>query len=87
MHSTRTTSDSSNNTNEHPTRNETIRMTPRQVSEAFDIDTETLAKWARHGKIQFTQTAGGHRRYRHQDVQKMLTSIASEKFSDQTLQQ
>lgn len=61
-------------------------MTPRQVSEAFDIDTETLAKWARHGKIQFTQTAGGHRRYRHQDVQKMLTSIASEKFSDQTLQ-
>lgn len=86
MHSTRKTSDSSNNTNEHPTRNDIIRMTPRQVSEAFDIDTETLAKWARHGKILFTQTAGGHRRYLRQDVQKTLTSIASEQLPDQPLQ-
>ena len=75
VHSTRKTDDSSDNTNERHTCNDAIWMTPRQVSEAFGIGTETLAKWARHGKIHFAQTAGGHRRYRHEDVQSAMRSF------------
>lgn len=34
----------------------------------FSVRTETLARWAREGRIQFHRTLGGHRRYTRAEV-------------------
>lgn len=38
-------------------------MTPREVAALFHVDTETVTRWAKAGKLQAIRTLGGHRRY------------------------
>lgn len=42
--------------------NETL-YTPRELAKFLGVTTETLKQWAEEGKIRFTKTSGGHRRY------------------------
>lgn len=40
-----------------------ILITPKKASAFFNVTETTLRDWADNGKIQFTKTKGGHRRY------------------------
>ena len=37
--------------------------TPRATADQLGISTSTLRKWAKNGTIEFSTTAGGHRRF------------------------
>ena len=45
------------------------RLTPKEVAEIFRVDPKTVARWARDGKLEFTTTLGGHRRYFRSQVE------------------
>lgn len=47
-------------------------LTPREVAGIFGVRTTTIARWAREGTLTALVTPGGHRRYRHQDVRRLL---------------
>lgn len=38
-------------------------LTPKQVQERFGYHPKTLSRWADEGKIKYTKSPGGHRRY------------------------
>ena len=38
-------------------------LTPKQVQEKFGYHPKSLSRWAEEGKIKFTKSPGGHRRY------------------------
>ncbi len=38
-------------------------LTPKQVQEKFGYHPKTLSRWADEGKIKYTKSPGGHRRY------------------------
>ncbi|WP_055566030.1 BldC family transcriptional regulator [Streptomyces atriruber] len=43
-------------------------LTPGEVAEIFRVDTKTVARWAKAGKLTSVRTLGGHRRYRDSEV-------------------
>jgi excisionase family DNA binding protein len=47
-------------------------MTPGQVAEMFRVHPITVTRWARAGKLTEIRTAGGHRRYRAEEVASLL---------------
>lgn len=47
-------------------------MTPAEVGAACHVDPKTVTRWARSGKIPFTWTPGGHRRYSAADVYALI---------------
>lgn len=50
-------------------------LTPKQVSELFRVTPKTVARWADEGKIGFTSTIGGHRRYHRTEIRMLLHSL------------
>lgn len=47
---------------------------PREAALLFGVTEKTLARWARDGRLPYTLTLGGHRRYRRSDLQVLLTA-------------
>jgi len=47
-------------------------LTPREVAQLFGVRTTTIARWAREGTLTPLRTPGGHRRYRREDIQRLL---------------
>jgi excisionase family DNA binding protein len=47
-------------------------LTPREVAEILGVRTTTIARWAREGTLPASLTPGGHRRYRREDVRRLL---------------
>jgi len=47
-------------------------LTPAEVAAAFGVYVQTVARWARTGRLKSVQTLGGHRRFRPADVQALL---------------
>lgn len=47
-------------------------LTPREVAEIFGVRTTTIARWAHAGTLPASLTPGGHRRYRYEDVRRLL---------------
>ena len=47
-------------------------MTPAEVAAVFGVQAKTVAAWARAGRLASVRTLGGHRRYRREDVQRLL---------------
>lgn len=47
-------------------------MTPAETARAFGVETSTLARWRRAGKITAVRTPGGARRYSRAEVAAML---------------
>jgi putative resolvase len=46
-------------------------LTPKQVQKRYGYHPKTLAIWADSGKIQFTRSPGGHRRYLASSLEKL----------------
>jgi excisionase family DNA binding protein len=53
-------------------------MTPSQVAAMFRVNSKTVARWARTGRISCVKTPGGHRRFRASDVRDLLAAGASD---------
>lgn len=49
-------------------------LTPAEVAALVYVDPKTVSRWATAGKIPFTRTLGGHRRFRRSDVQALLST-------------
>lgn len=47
-------------------------MSPKEVADAFGVGTKTISRWAAQGKLKYTVTLGGHRRYDRQHVMMLL---------------
>lgn len=56
-----------------PDRPDDDLLTPREVAGVFDVNVATIGTWARAGRLVFTRTPGGHRRYRWADVRALFT--------------
>ena len=46
-------------------------LTPKQVQEKFGYHPKTLSRWADEGKIKYTKSPGGHRRYLLSSLEKL----------------
>lgn len=47
-------------------------LTPGEVAKLYRVDPKTVSRWAEAGRIGFTRTLGGHRRYRESEVRELL---------------
>jgi excisionase family DNA binding protein len=47
-------------------------LTPAEVAEVFRVDPKTVTRWAKAGKLSSLRTLGGHRRYRADEIRKLL---------------
>jgi excisionase family DNA binding protein len=50
-------------------------MTPREVAVLFNVDTRTITRWAKAGKIKSVKTPGGHRRYVRAEMMEVLKGV------------
>lgn len=48
-------------------------MTPAEVAATLRVDAKTVTRWAKTGRLSFTWTPGGHRRYLRPEVESYLT--------------
>jgi len=51
-------------------------LTPGEVAAIFRVDTKTVARWARMGRLSSIRTPGGHRRFRKTEVKEFFDSGA-----------
>jgi excisionase family DNA binding protein len=49
-------------------------LTPAEVAARFRVDPKTVTRWAKAGKLSSIRTLGGHRRYRANEIEKLLTT-------------
>jgi excisionase family DNA binding protein len=47
-------------------------LTPSEVAALFRVNPKTVTRWARAGRISYIKTLGGHRRFRADEIQKLL---------------
>lgn len=48
-------------------------LTPPQAAKALSVCTKTLQRWEAAGRIQAYRTPGGHRRYKQEDITRLLS--------------
>jgi excisionase family DNA binding protein len=47
-------------------------LTPSETALLFRVDPKTVTRWARAGRLTSVRTLGGHRRYREEEVMRLL---------------
>lgn len=47
-------------------------LTPSEVASLFRVDPKTVTRWAKAGRIDSIQTLGGHRRFKSEDIYRLL---------------
>ena len=47
-------------------------LTPSEVAKLFRVDPNTVNRWAMAGKLSAIRTLGGHRRYRKEEIIRVL---------------
>ncbi len=52
-------------------------LTPGEVARLFGVDPKTVSRWADAGKLEALRTLGGHRRYRADEVRRLLDTEPS----------
>lgn len=52
-------------------------LTPGEVARLFGVDPKTVSRWADAGKLEAMRTLGGHRRYRADEVKRLLANEPS----------
>jgi excisionase family DNA binding protein len=52
-------------------------LMPSETARMFGVAEQTLARWARAGKVPSIKTPGGHRRYREAEIRALLEAGAS----------
>jgi predicted site-specific integrase-resolvase len=55
-------------------RSDSDLLRPREVAMIFDVRPATVARWSQEGRLAYTLTPGGHRRYWWAGVRKILES-------------
>ena len=53
-------------------------LTPSEVAKLFRVDPKTVTRWAKAGKLSSIRTLGGHRRYRAEEVHRLLDAQRSD---------
>jgi excisionase family DNA binding protein len=59
--------------------NEEELLTPSEVAKLFRVDPKTVTRWAKAGKLSSIRTLGGHRRYRADEVRRLLDAARTDK--------
>jgi excisionase family DNA binding protein len=54
-------------------------MTAREVADVFRVDTKTVTRWARSGKLDSIRTLGGHRRFDRTEVRRVYQQQTTER--------
>lgn len=49
-------------------------LTSGEVAEKFRVDSKTVTRWAKAGRISCFMTLGGHRRYYADEIQALIAS-------------
>ena len=52
-------------------------LSPAEVAALFRVDSKTVTRWAKAGKLTSLRTLGGHRRYREAEVRTLLGRMDS----------
>ena len=47
-------------------------LTPAEAAVLAAVDPDTLARWANQGRLSVQKTAGGHRRYRRDELLQLI---------------
>lgn len=63
------------------TQTETDLLTPSEVAALFHVDPKTVTRWANAGKLSSIRTLGGHRRFRRDEVERLLESTSRRQLS------
>jgi excisionase family DNA binding protein len=50
-------------------------LMPREVADILHVAPKTVSRWASEGKLPFTKTLGGHRRYKEDEIRALLLSM------------
>ena len=54
-------------------------LTPGEAATMLHADTKTVTNWTKAGKLTFTRTLGGHRRFRETEVRALLAVIPQQR--------
>lgn len=52
-------------------------LTPSEVAALFRVDPKTVSRWAATGKLSAVRTLGGHRRFKADEVYRLLQGSAT----------
>lgn len=55
-----------------------VIITPAQAGTILGVDPKTITRYALAGKLSYTRTPGGHRRYKLSDVYELRDAYSSE---------
>ena len=47
-------------------------LTPGEVARSLHVSPKTIVRWANEGRIKYTTTLGGHRRFRREDIDQVV---------------
>jgi excisionase family DNA binding protein len=50
-------------------------LTPAEVAQMFRVSPKTVTRWARAGRISAVRTLGGHRRFRADEIRRLLAQL------------
>ncbi len=67
------------NQRRHHLNQRTELLTPGEVARLFGVNPKTITRWAGTGKLSPIRTLGGHRRYRAEEVYRLLEANAGER--------
>ncbi|HZU73040.1 MAG TPA: BldC family transcriptional regulator [Acidimicrobiales bacterium] len=66
-------------TSDSPAAGEDRLLTPSEVATMFRVNTKTVARWSRDGRLPAVRTLGGHRRYWRSEV---LAALQADTLSE-----
>lgn len=49
-----------------------------EVASLFEVSPNTVARWARAGKLPYVLTVGGRRRYDREEIEKLVHTLSHE---------
>ncbi len=50
-------------------------LTPYQVAAMIGVDSKTVTRWAKKGRLPYHRTLGGHHRFKRADVEQLRESL------------
>lgn len=62
--------------------NDSEYLTPGEVARIFRVDPKTVTRWARQGKLDTTRTLGGHRRFRKDQITRLIEEARERSDND-----
>jgi excisionase family DNA binding protein len=51
-------------------------LTPAEVAGLFGVDSRTVSRWERAGRLRAVRTLGGHRRFREREIRSLLSAVS-----------